>query len=305
MLFLNLGVDSLVLGFAVSVACASALVFGFVPALQSSRVDLVTVINADASPRGSGRGRLRASLVVAQVAVSLLLLVGAGLVTRSLDAARQRRSRLRSHHVTAIDLDLRQGGLRRSARPRVLSPAAGHRARRRRRGVRQHRGVQAGELHSTRDRSASPIEGYDARRDEDLTFLQNVVSPDYFGTLRIGLKSGRAFEERDDERAAPVAMVNNTFAERFWGGAANAIGKRLRVADGDWRTVIGVAADVKYLRVNESPRPYVYLPFLQVLPAGHDAAHARPGAGRVARGAGARADCGARRRPADPVRRVR
>ena len=62
------------------------------------------------------------------------------------------------------------------------------------------------------------IDGYDARRDEDLTFLQNVVSPDYFRTLRIGLRSGRPFEERDDEKAAPVVMVNNTFAERFWGG---------------------------------------------------------------------------------------
>lgn len=50
--------------------------------------------------------------------------------------------------------------------------------------------------------------------------------------------------------------MNNTFAERFWGGAANAIGKRIRVADGDWRTVIGVAADIKYIRINEAPRPY-------------------------------------------------
>ena len=88
-IFLNVGVDGLVIAFAVLVACGSALVFGFVPALQSSRVDLVSVINEDASPRGAARGRLRASLVVAQVAVSLLLLVGAGLATRSVDAARR------------------------------------------------------------------------------------------------------------------------------------------------------------------------------------------------------------------------
>ena len=76
--FFNVGVDGLVVGFAVLVACGSALAFGFVPALQSSRVDLVSVINEDASPRGASRGRLRAGLVVAQVAVSLLLLVGPG-----------------------------------------------------------------------------------------------------------------------------------------------------------------------------------------------------------------------------------
>ena len=58
-------------------------------------------------------------------------------------------------------------------------------------------------------------------------------------------------------------MVNNTFAERFWGSAANAIGQRVRVAGGEWATVIGVAADIKYVRINESPRPYFYLPFLQ------------------------------------------
>ena len=63
--------------------------------------------------------------------------------------------------------------------------------------------------------------------------------------------------------SAPVAIVNDTLARRFWGGAANGIGKRIRVAEGEWRTVIGVAADVKYSRIDESPRPYFYLPLLQ------------------------------------------
>jgi hypothetical protein len=94
--------------------------------------------------------------------------------------------------------------------------------------------------------------------------MSNTVGSDYFRTLRIPLMAGRSFEDRDDESASPVAIVNNTLAERFWGGAASAIGKRIRVAGaGDWRTVIGVAADVKYARINETPRPYIYLPFLQ------------------------------------------
>jgi predicted permease len=262
-LFLNLGIDGLVLGFAVGVACASALVFGFVPALQSSRVDLVSVINADASPRGAARGRLRTGLVVAQVAVSLLLLIGAGLVTRSLDAARRVDPGFDPTHLSAIDLDLKQNGYD-EARGRAFY-------RRLLDTIRSAGGVESATLaaynpvnfSATRAQRVT-IDGYDARRDEDLNLLQNVVAPDYFGTLRVALKAGRAFEQRDDDRAAPVAMVNNTFAERFWGGAGNAIGKRIRVGDGDWRTVIGVAADVKYLRVDEAPRPYVYLPFLQV-----------------------------------------
>jgi hypothetical protein len=75
--------------------------------------------------------------------------------------------------------------------------------------------------------------------------------------------AGREFEDRDDESAAPVAVVNQTLAQRFWGSAPNAIGKRIRAAEGDWRTVIGVAADVKYVRIDETPRPYFYVPLLQ------------------------------------------
>ncbi len=93
--------------------------------------------------------------------------------------------------------------------------------------------------------------------------MSNTVGPDYFRTLRIALMAGRGFGDHDDEHAAPVAIVNNTLAQRFWGGASSAIGKHVRVADGEWRTVVGVAADIKYVRINEPPRPYIYLPFLQ------------------------------------------
>jgi predicted permease len=107
------------------------------------------------------------------------------------------------------------------------------------------------------------VEGYAPRRGEDVAFMWNAVGSDYFRTLRINVTAGREFEDRDDETGAPVAVVNATLAQRFWGGASNALGKRIRVGDREWRTVIGVAADVKYSRINEAPRPYFYLPFLQ------------------------------------------
>jgi hypothetical protein len=90
---------------------------------------------------------------------------------------------------------------------------------------------------------------------------RNTVASDYFRALRIAIVAGRPFADTDDERSRAVVMVNHTFAQRFWQGAANAIGKRVRIGEGNWRTIVGVAADVKYLRVNESPRPNVYLPF--------------------------------------------
>lgn len=260
--FLNVGVDHLVVGFAALVACGSALVFGFVPALRSSRVDLVSVINEDASPRGAARGRLRAGLVVAQVAVSLLLLVGAALATRSVEAARHANPGFDHSQVTAIAVDVRQNGYD-EPRGRVFYRNLLDVAR-------ADPGIESATLAAylpmafleTRAQRVA-IEGYEPRRGEDLSFLSNTVGSDYFRTLRINFMAGRAFEDRDDEMAAPVAVVNSTLAQRFWGGAANALGKQIRVGDGDWRTVIGVAADVKYLQINEAPRPYIYVPFLQ------------------------------------------
>jgi predicted permease len=260
--FFNMGVDSLVIGFAALVACASAFAFGFVPALQSTRVDLVSVINADASPRGAARGRLRAGLVVVQVAVSLLLLVGAGLATRSVEAARSAYPGFDPSHVTAIALDVQQNGYD-EARGRVFY-------RHLLDGARSDSGVESATLAAytplgfldTPARRVA-IEGYQPRRGEDLSFMWNSVASDYFRTLHIPVMAGREFEDRDDEAAAPVVVVNQTLAQRFWGSAASAIGKRVRLADGDWRTVIGVAADVKYARINETPQPYLYLPFMQ------------------------------------------
>ena len=261
-IFLNIEVDRLVTTFAALVACGSALVFGFVPALRSSRVDLASVINEDASPRGVSLGRLRSGLVVAQVAVSILLLVGAGLATRSADAAHRANLGFDAGAVTTIGVDLRHNGYdepRGRLFYRHLLDAA-----------RADSGVESATLPAfnpmgTGDTPALrvAIEGYEPRRGEDLAFMFNTVAPDDFRTLRINLFRGRTFEDRDDEASAPVVIVNDTLAQRFLGGAANAIGKRMRVVGGDWRTVIGVAADIKYSRINEPRRPYFYLPFPQ------------------------------------------
>ena len=237
--------------------------FGFVPALQSSRVDLVSVINEDASPRGAARGRMRAGLVVAQVAVSLLLLVGAGLATRSVDAARRANPGFDAEPRDGDRAGRQTERLRRGARPRLLSQTAGRRA--------ADAGDRVGDASRRTSRWDCSIRACSASRSRATSrdrvkiwrSCRTPSAPDYFRTLRIPLLAGREFEDRDDETAAPVAIVNATLAQRFWGGASNAIGKRIRVGDGEWRTVIGVAADVKYSRINEAPRPYFYLPFLQ------------------------------------------
>jgi predicted permease len=188
--------------------------------------------------------------------------VGAGLAARSVEAARLANPGFDASHVTAIEVDVKQNAYD-ETRGRLFYRSLLDAAR-------SDRGVESATLAAytplalleTRIQPVA-IEGYVTRRGEDLAFMSNTVGSDYFRTLGIPLRAGREFEERDDESAPPVAIVNSTLAQRFWGGPANAIGRRIRVGEGDWRTVVGVAADVKYLQINEAPRPYFYLPFLQ------------------------------------------
>ena len=138
--------------------------------------------------------------MIAQVAVSLVLLVGAGLVTRSLEAARRAYPGFDRDHVTALALDVKQNGYdERSGRifyRRLLDAA------------RADRGIESASLAlynplaflETRTQRVA-IEGYEPRRGEDLAFMSNIVSSDYFRTLRINLMAGREFEDRDDETA--------------------------------------------------------------------------------------------------------
>jgi predicted permease len=261
-LFFNVEVDGLVIGFAAAIAAVSALMVGLFPALQSARLDLVTVINEDASPRGAARTRLRAGLVVAQVAVSLTLIVAAGLVWRSVVAARNTNPGFDSQQVAALLVDLRHNNYdehrgrifyrrlletgRAATGTESISLAAHHPL----------------SLQDTRALDVK-IEGHQSARHEDLAFPSNVVSPGYFRTLRVNLLAGRDFEDRDTASSQPVAIVNATFATRYWGQADKALGKRVQVAGQGWRTVVGVVSDLKYARIDEGPRPYFYLPLEQ------------------------------------------
>lgn len=279
-MFFDTSVDWLVISFAVAAAFASALVFGLLPALRSSRASLVSVIKDDMAARGAGKGRFREALVVSQVAVSLLLLVGAGLVARSLDAARHANPGFDARNVISITVDLQPNGYGETRGQRFYQQLLDN--------VRRSEGTESASLAAvipmTMVDSANQkvvVEGYHPRRDEDLAFLYNVVTDDYFRTLRIGMEAGREFARHDGRAAQQVAIVNDTFARRFWGSPQNALGKRLRAGPGEWRTIIGVARDVKYARINEDPRPYVYLPFLQS-PRASMILHVRGSAGSLA-----------------------
>lgn len=255
---LDTSADWMVLSFAVGLSCLSALVFGFVPALRTSRVDVAAAMNADATVRASTRARLRSALVVAQVAVSLVLLVAAGLVFRGLENARGLDAGFDPRAVGSVSLDLQPGGYTKTTGPVFLERLL--------REIRSDASIESASVArwvplTLVDTGTEPVdvEGYEPRADEELAFMSNTVGPDYFAALRIKLLAGREFEEGDDPSAPKVAIVNETMARRFWESPEGAIGKRIAISPGDWHVVVGVARDLKYARLTETPRPYVYL----------------------------------------------
>jgi macrolide transport system ATP-binding/permease protein len=261
-IYLNVSIDGLVIAFSAGVAIACALVFGFVPSLQASRVDLAAAMTEDAPSRGSARATLRAGLVSVQVAMSVLLLVASALTVRSLEAARRADPGFDPERVISVAVDLKPQGYDAARGRQFYAQLIDH--------LEGLQGVDAVSLAaffpmSTVDMGLQrvSIDGYEPQVNEDLRFLTNVVGPEYFRTLAIPIVAGRGFVRHDDDAAAAAAVVNATLARRFFGSEHNALGKRVRLADGEWRTVIGVAQDVKYARINEAPRPHVYAPVLQ------------------------------------------
>jgi len=272
--YLDISVDGYVLTFAVALSCACAIAFGFVPALRATRLELSSLMH-DVSPRMASRGRLRSMLVVSQVAISLVLLVASGLVLRSYAAAQHATGGFESANVTAIAIDLKTAGYDDTRGPvaitRLLDAFAAEPAF-------EHAALATNVPMSLVDPGprATNVEEYSPRSDEDMLFLYNIVSPQYFQTLRIPLLAGRDFTRTDDANAQPAVIINETMAHRFWQTPDNAIGKRLRSGTSEWRTVIGVARDVKYARLSEAPRPFVYYPILQNYAPGF-VIHARTG----------------------------
>jgi predicted permease len=260
----EIGLDLRVAGVAVVVSFACALLFGVAPALQASRTDATRALG-DADRRataGRGRAKVRAVLVVCEIALTLILLVSAGLLANSFVRLQRVDSGFRVEQVTMVSLPLPQSkypdGKRQAAfYQRVLE------------GLEQRPETDAAAIFFP-----SPIEGGNAsgtftmegqpsstRADRPFTSIAS-VSANYFRTLGIPIITGRTFTEQDRDPAPAVAMVNATFARKYFPGQSP-LGKRVRFGDSgdDWITVIGVVRDSRNVGLHELPTPLLYLPY--------------------------------------------
>ncbi|MGA9071696.1 MAG: ABC transporter permease [Terracidiphilus sp.] len=260
-LSLNVKVDSRVMLAAIFVSILTAVASGIVPALRASAVSPMTILKDEALNTSGGlhKSRLTSSLVVAQVALSLLLLTCAGLFFRSLGKARGADPGFDPSHVLLASFDLgpigydnpreiefnRQLLARLRALPGVLSATTADFS------------PLSFSIHSD---GVTP-DGYLPRPHESMEVDRGIVGPEYLQTLRTPLRAGRDFTDQDNSGTQPVAIVNQAFANRYWAGQ-DAIGKRVQWRGG-WFTVVGVAANGKYRRINDAPAPLILLPMAQ------------------------------------------
>jgi predicted permease len=251
-----------VLGFAMAVSMATAILFGMVPAIRASRADLVPVLKGAAGPDKSGRRilpPLRHLLVVLQVALSVVLLVGAGLFLRSLVKLQAVDTGFRGDQVLAMSLDLRLQG---------YDEARG-------KNFYQQLLEQSGSLPGVQSASlasALPVTAGGSRLqrpgnltrppvNESISIDIVTVTPRFFETVGLPLVRGRDFRTLDTEKSARVTIVNETMAEKFWPGR-DPVGESF-FDGGDTFAVVGVARNTKYRSLRESPRMTMYIPLAQ------------------------------------------
>jgi len=254
--------DAVVFAFTLGLTVITTLLFGLAPTLHASKQDLVTAMkdNTATVGRGPRKVSLRHALVITQVALSMVALVSAGLFVRSLQQAYRADPGFDPHGVLLASFDPFLSGYDES-RGREFYRRLVER-------VRTLPGIQsatlARRLPFTGDGIAFAsvaIDGYAPAKDEDMRLNYETVGPQYFQTMRIPLAHGRDFDERDQDGAPGVVIINETMAGRYWPGG-DALGRRIKLTK-DWLEIVGIAKDVKNRSLSEAPQPFLYLPLLQ------------------------------------------
>lgn len=256
--------DAWVLTFAFGLSLLTGVVFSLAPALQATRRDLREAVSEGARNIAGAHDTLRGALVTAEIALALILLVGAGLLVRSFLRMCSVNPGFQSANILTVTVDLPHSRYRNAAQMReldthVLSLLS-----------------SLPEAKSVAAVSFLPF-GFGVRGDFQLEGGQHlppgflvdkpVISPGYFRTMGIRLLSGRGFTEHDNFNSPGVVIVSESVARRLW-PAGDAIGKRISMENqpksGDWLTIIGIVSDVRQQSLTDAPSANIYLPYPQV-----------------------------------------
>ena len=263
----SLKVDTRILLFTILISIVTGIIFGLVPALQAARIDLNEALK-QSSTRMTSTGRLRSSMIVFEVALSLVLLIGAGLLIQTLFQIFGQYSVLDPEKILTMRTVLprekykepqqrnnfyRQVLERVEHLPGVVS--AGYTTS----VPLMWKGGSSGFLP---EGIKAPIPGmaYDA--------IHREVSADYLKTMNIPVRAGRYFDGRDNEQSMPVVIINETMARQYWPGE-NALGRRLKIGDPDepgkqWKQIVGIVADIRQMGLDEPVKAEMYMPYQQV-----------------------------------------
>jgi predicted permease len=264
----DIAIDFKVLGFTLLVSVATGVIFGLAPAMQAVRFNQAETLKEggrDAATGGSGK-RLRSLLVMSEVAISLVLLIGAGLLINSFLRLRNVDPGFRPDNLLTMKIVLPQPKYEKHERrsafytdlvQRVQSLA----------GVRSAAVTTNLPLYRQGNSISVAIEGRpDPPPGQELIVVTRIISPGYFNTMSIPLLKGRGLTDQDTSTSPNVVVISETMARRVWPGE-DPIGKRISVgkveSPEDWIQVIGVVKDVRQFELNADPKPQMYLSYRQ------------------------------------------
>src|ERR1700735_1918209 len=266
----DIHIDGWALAFTAGLLLFSGIVFGLAPALQSTHSNIVEALKEGSLSSTAGRSRhgLRSSLVIVEMALALILLVSAGLLIRSLIRLQNVNPGFDPHNVMTASLDLpdaKYSDPKKAEFFRELAPLLNALP-----GVQSAAAVFPLPMSGDEIRTSFQIEGRPVAKSDEPHTSVRVVTPNYFGTMRIPLLQGRDFTERDDAKATPVLIVNQAFAQQFFPGE-NPVGKHIQagISNGGpgakpMREIVGVVGNVKFEDLTTEFSPESYIPYGQL-----------------------------------------
>lgn len=257
--------DGRVLLFTLGIAVLASLLFSIAPVLHFLRPDLVNALRQNSGTLSKESQRFRKIAVGVQIALSVMLLGGAGLFVRTLHNLRNQPVGFNVTHLVTFELDPTNSGYGEDRTPQIIRSAM--ESLRAIPGVQYAAGTTDPELTGDSNTSNFSIQGYKPSEGEDMNFEAPEVTPGYFATLGQPVLAGREFNPGDTKGQPKVAVINLAFAKRFFGGAQNAIGRQIGRGDGPGEkfdiTIAGVVGDSRHTDLRTPLGPAIYQAYFQ------------------------------------------